>query len=596
MKMIRSTILAPALVAIFPFIERANLFSEETAKEPVPVRNTASKIEPDRSVTLSGTLWAGYGIADQQSAFIKGTNGPQDQASGFRISRALFNIDAYNTAEGKKGPGVRISPIAQSTLAQAGATCRSQVNPALPQTCAGANDYYFGLYHAYGDLPLFHNEHLLLRIGQQQVPGASSPVHDLSQAMGHRFLDLIPSARTGPSSAFENLGFTSATDRGVSVLYSTDHGGIHLMLGNDGSGSMTNGQNIAVITENTTAAKLDAAARGYGGSYGTDLHGLINWRPTGRSQQFQLDFSLPFTLKNIYGVLSREYNFTAVDLTCAAGCDTNPRVNIIRGNERARKDVYAGFQTDVQWQMDDFRFQAGGGPFFFLDRRGQALMLTERELNPNDFFYIQMQNFSNPVFVQEMLGNNLRYERDSLGRALYLYASLYFRDYGFFVQLTTGSGTGIDSSTGRMTGAATAPSTIPWAVQVAQYELQYYGTTSSVPAQALFLLRNNVDTGQAHFQKIVAALVYRVSETMRIALVQSAIQATRADGTPVKTNPLNNVYGFAVNGGLEGQSLSSQMDQSWLMTRGLPAGVTVNDLIGTVRVDAQTALSMEILF
>lgn len=556
--------------------------------------------DSDSPLKISGQLWTSYEFNDPSPDGSGDYNGPYHENTGFRINRALINMDyTWKEAGEFSGSYLRMTPaVLGSGLSNQGDLCESELNPDHPAVCEGSNNYAFMLRYAFGDFPVpFTDKKIRFRVGQQPAAVIASPVHDLTEAMGHRFIDGSPGGLMGASAAFLNLGYASSTERGISLYGKWKYGGFQIMASNGEGDSSNNAENISVFTDETASDKLDDLATGAGDSYGMDVQGILNFRPTGENRELQFDISLPFLFKNVSGIDSSEYKYTSVNMACASGCDEMPRIRYYQGAAHAKQDIYAGLQADLAWKAsNDLSFKTGGGPMFFLDRRSESFLITESSLNPEDFFATGSV-LDDYEARQLLLGTNRRYEKDTLGKALYLYASGEYRGIGIFYQLTMGTGSGFASTDSEIqTGVSSAPSSVPWVVQAMQYDIARDGYLGNTELEDIYLMQSAIDEGQARFTKNVLALTYRLTDHVRVALSWVRIEGTDNRGVALRTTSFDHIYGDTTSSGLESKNLTTQVEEIYLPTIGIPEGVLLSDLVGKKRVESQTFLSMEMTF
>ncbi|PJZ58864.1 hypothetical protein [Leptospira barantonii] len=571
------------LVLLFSIFQSAWAFDAITEDKKLGV---ASKFSVD------GRLWVAYDLNDKKPNGAPDYAGPNHQNTGFRVARALINFQSEIQEGEYKGYGFRITPDVYSTYAQEANGC---ANYDGSQVCQGFNDYAISLRFAYFNVPLFDG-FLTLRAGQQPAATTVSPVYNLTEVMGHRYIDGDPTGRMGASAAFQNFGFSTGVERGLSLFHKSEYYGFQLTIGNESTHRRNNAQNLEILTITGSNDKLDALAKGSGDSYGLDLQGILNFIPTGGNKKYLLGLSSPFILKNVTGIDRDEVEYSSANFVCTADCQNHPRIRIFHGEKRAKKDLYYGFQMDLVYNMDSFSFTLGGGPFFFLDRRGKSYLLNEQALFPDDFFNQGKDTSVNSNEYRKLYATNTRDERDSLAKGIYLYAHVRYEKVGAFFMYTAGMGNGIGRSQDPVTGVISAPSTVPWFEQVVRYDLQTDGVYGNLGSRDLFDLRNHVDHGKARFHKTISAVSYFPMERLKVSLAVIQIFSFDQTGRPMKVNSLERIRGDERTTGIESQNVSEQFSQVVLPNMGFPNGVTVNDFMGRPMIETQTLVATEYMF
>ncbi|TGL33494.1 hypothetical protein [Leptospira perdikensis] len=572
-------------VGLLFFFSSSSVFSIEIITED-------KKLSVPTKFTVDGTLWVSYGLNDKKANGAPDYAGPNNQSTGFRVARTLINIQGDIDEGELKGYGFRITPDVFSTYSQEANGC---TNFDGSQVCQGHNDYAFSLRFAYFKVPLF-NQFLNLRVGQQPAAVTLSPVFNLTEKMGHRYIDGDPVGRMGASAAFQNFGFSTGVERGISIFRKAEYYGFQFMLGNESTHRRNNAQDLEILTLTGSNDKLNSLAKGSGDSYGMDLQGILNFIPTGDSKTISVGLSSPFIFKNIAGVDRDEVEYNSANFVCTADCQNHPRVRIFRGEKRAKQDIFYGFQTDFAYNQDSFSFSMGGGPFYFLDRRGKSSLINERILFPEDFFNQGLDTTLASNEFRKFYATNTRDERDSLGKGLYFYTHLRYHKFGFFIMYTTGTGNGRGRAQDPVTGVVSSSSNVPWINQVVRYDLQTDGVLGNVGIRDIFDLRNYVDHGKARFYKTVASVNYSPMERLRISFAVIQIVSIDQTGRPTKVNSLERIRGDERTTGIESQNVSEQFSQVGFTSLGFPNGVTVNDLIGKPLVETQTLIATEYIF
>ncbi|MGJ4787262.1 hypothetical protein EHQ52_08610 [Leptospira koniambonensis] len=550
------------------------------------------KLSVPSKFTVNGTLWVSYGLNDKKPNGAPDYSGPNSQSTGFRVARALVNIQG-DIEEGEyKGYGFRITPDVYSTYSQEANGC---TNFDGSQVCQGFNDYAFSLRFAYFNMPLF-DRFLTLRVGQQPAAVTISPVFNLTEMMAHRYIDGDPTGRMGASAAFQNFGFSTGVERGLSIFHKDEYYGFHFMLGNESTHRRNNAQDLEILTVTGSSDKLNSLSNGSGDSYGLDFQGILNFLPTGDSKKFLAGLSSPFIFKNITGIDRDEVEYNSANFVCTADCQNHPRVRMFRGEKRAKQDIYFGLQTDLAYNEDSFSFALGGGPYYFLDRRGKSSLINEQILFPEDFFNQGLDTTVASNEFRKLYATNTRDERDSLAKGLYFYTHVRYKKIGAFLMYTTGTGNGMGRAQDPVTGVMSAPSNVPWIDQVVRYDLQTDGVLGNVNIRDIFDLRNHVDHGKARFYKTVASLNYFPMERLKISLAVIQIVSIDQTGKPTRVNSLERIRGDERTTGVESHNVSDQFSEVVLTSLGFPNGVTVNDLIGKPLVETQTLIATEYIF
>lgn len=543
----------------------------------------------DTILKMGGTLWTSYEFKDYDEAGNPDSTGPSQQSTGFRIGRALVEMDARKSSGPLEGVRLNISMNAFTTYAQEGNGCDPEFLKDDNPVCSQRNDYTVSLRNAFIEIPVYGKKGPLFRLGQQPVPTVSSPAYSLTRAMGYRFLDAWPASRMGATSAFMNFGFSSSLDRGVSIYDTYKYGSFHFMIGNESTYSRNNGQALNFETNDGLSRKLTNLSQGKGDSHGLDFQGLLHFQPTGKRKDFQIHLSLPFLFKNFTGMESREVEYKSVNIACSSDCLHAPRMIYMKGNKRAYQDIYYGLQLDGVVQRPNWKITMGGGPYFYVDRREDAFMVTERILNPHDFFFA---GYDTREQRQILLGTDRRYESDTQGRAAYMYLHGEYESVGIFGMYTAGTGSG-QVGNGVITGVVSAPSAVPWVMQAAHQDISRDGELGNTNIREIYEMSNFVDEGRSHFEKVLLAITWSLSPDLRLALGVVTSRGWQDNGNPVRVHYLDSIEGNPDATGLEASSLTDQVDGVLLPDLGVPDGVSLRDLNGRTRIEKQTFFAME---
>ena len=554
---IRRIVLYTALVGLL--IAASNVSAYETEWDDPAYGETTASGTGDVSPLLKnsrfradGEIWSAYEFNDRSRTGEPDPAGPTATQSGFRIGRGYINLRGDVIDGAYTGWGFRITAdfAPAATLADG---CAADGNAA----CSGNNTNTAFLKFAYVNIPLYRGALGVsgLRLGLQEIPLSHAQAGiSLQNIWGHRYLDL------DGRQSFQEFGFSSSADTGLSILHGADYFAAHLLLANGEGLNKVSAQDV----RNQGVSNL---ARGAGDSRGLDLYGNLAVRPTGKNKSTELVVAFPFRLRNITGIDGTEQESSSVDLSNP----TAPRWTIDRGDARARRDVYFGTEVDGTLRTGDFSFTLGVGAGTFLDKRGEARRYDQTGVDPANL---------------RSVGTNIAVEEDARGTGRFIFAHAKYGPFGVFARYSAGTGNG--SFDGRV-GAASGK---PWLARAINADASDGRLGNLTHAEA-----DRIDLGGNEFRKLLFGVTYIANQRFRVSLGFRRVTETDAQGREIRVNALERVPG---QGTSAGRTLSDQLETNAALKQSLGLrtedALRVNDYIGKRREDRQVFIRTQYLF
>ncbi len=459
---------------------------------------------------MDGVIWAGYDFMDRSA------NGAPDTAggdhTGFRVGRAYLNTRGKATNGPFKGWAYRVTTDVQraehlyNNCGSTGAT-----------VCSGNNDYIVFLKYAYIDIPLTRGGKTHLRLGQQQTPPVSGQAGvSLTEIWGHRYLD------TAGKQVWDELGLSGSTANGFGFIHKSEYYGLHLLVGNGEGYHHANAENITV---NSTS--LSDFSAGDTTSYGYDIWGMLSFIPTGNNKALRWTINLPFRQRNFYGVDGSETETIQLTMTDASNnILLQPQYKIYHGDVRAKRDLYYGWDTDVEVKTGDFAFTVGGGSAIKLDRRGSAYVVDETLLNGG----VSLADFQtlNTYFLRD---------EDRYGLANYVFFHFKYQMLGAFFRYTEGSSqSSLNGKLGTVNGK-------PWLVRVLNQDVlnDVDGQNGALGDMTLGELKA-INPGKNRFRTVTYGGTWHANGRFRISLGVKETVGTDSNGDEFRENVLQRYY------------------------------------------------------
>lgn len=456
---------------------------------------------PGFDFKIDGVVFTGFELTDYDQAGQPDSVGPAKDSAGFKVGRAYINFNGAVKDGDFKDWGFRITTDVARAATQ-GDGCGS--------TCDEDNDNNVNLKYAYVNIPVpFLNGVFgknMLRLGQQHSPVVDGQAGvSLQKYWDHRYVD---------QAATEKVGMSSSTDIGLGFLHQSDYVGLHLLLANGEGYHSANAQKIS----NTSSSDL---AKGSGDSYGMDLYGQFSVIPTGKNKTINWSVSLPFRLHNFYGVTDDEARSFSADVSSNTG--TNYEMLYREGDTRAKRDVSYGVETDVKIDLGDFQFILGAGNVTRLDKRGAVT--TWRVAS----------TAGSPTDTLSRSEN-----RDAVGFANYIFASVRWRYIGAFGRLIHGTST--TSLSAKFSPIDSKTSWMGQALALDSADGQYGNLNLSTAD-------NSIDHGEGRYNNAIYGLTFYPSATanfFRISIGVSELWGNNQTGREYRTNVFENYTGSAV--------------------------------------------------
>ncbi len=527
---------------------------ESETKEGQAPDSTLSQIFKDSRFRLDGQIWAAFERRDRQQNGASDPSGPNSELAGFRLGRTYLNAIGDVTKGDYKGYGFRLTLDASEPATDFGDGCSADGNA---RCAAAGNDNLFFLKFAYFNIPLWQNASLRFGLQQSAIADAQHGT-SLQSIWDHRYLD------ADGRQAFHEWGFTSAAERGVSLIQKHDYFGVQLQLANGEGFRRVNAQDV----RRNSIADL---SQGAGDSYGLDLFGNVSVRPTGKEKNFELSISFPFRLRNITGVAPEETNYATADVSNLA----NPQYTIYQGDTRAKRDAFWGSEIDTVFRSGPFELTLGAGGGVRLDRRGDAYRYNQATLVSG----------INPLDLRN-LNTNVAIEEDARGDGLYGFIHGRYEQFGGFYRYTEGtSGTNLDGTLGVSTRKS-------WLSQSINQDIRDGVGGNLTLGETLAF-----DPGKARFQKHLFGITWHANDRLRISLGVSRLTGTEASGKQRRINALDRIDG---QGGQAARVLSDQLElnNSIKSALGLSANdvLDLNDYIGTRQIEQQIFIRSQYLY
>ena len=339
------------LLVFVSLLTPSSLFAQKTGDTDKKISSLS--ILDNYELKIDGLIHTGFELLNRQGGAEADEHnlddaGPDKQKQGFRISRAYINVKGkVKAGQFYEGWNFRITTDLTPAAGQ-GDGCKNDGN----NTCdSGDNDYILYIKYAYLSIPLRFLDDVMgasnsIRLGQQHSPlvDAKGGV-SLQSFWEHRYL-----AKT----TADDLGLSSSADRGLAFIHKGSIFGLHLLFGN-GEGYHHNNTEGINITKSTLGT-------GNTPSYAYDLYGLLSLRPLGTQGDHVLAISIPFRLKNFYGVADEELSLKDTDTGA-----------LLQGDEKAKQDVIYGWELGYKGKAGPLSFTVGTGSYFLHDNRADVV-------------------------------------------------------------------------------------------------------------------------------------------------------------------------------------------------------------------------------
>lgn len=563
------------------------------ASDPKPKKETKEQASPEYNnlqlenfkLSLDGIFFPRYEFRDRTPIGKDDQTGSSEETTGFSLARTYLNVRG-RIEEGKyRGVHFRLTSdlIPQGRM---GDGCNSNL-------CQRSNPYTLYMKYAFVNIPIFGRQDLSIRIGQQHDPTVNSQsIYSLQDdAWGHRYV-----ART----TWEDIGLTSSTDRGISLIYNSDYFGFHTLLGN-GEGPFRNNAERSNSSFRDPNRAVTELSQGVNDSYGLGSSTLLTIIPTGKNKTHKLALNVPIRLENIVGISSNETQFLAVDL-CGSQVPTSPfsvittlnapntvceysqsgipNYSFYKGTKRAKQDMAYGSELDYSFSSTNFKFTMGAGTVLKIDRRDEAVRISRSLLHGG-----QVDLASLPTYYKN--------DTDQVGNANYILAHVRFSDYGVFGRYTKGTA-------GAVLGQLGTRSSQPWINQVViqDFANNILGDFSLADAGKL-------DLGRAIFTSKVLGVTYYYSPEFQVSLGLSETKASDGIGRPLKENVLERIPTLP-GSSAPGRNLSEQLESPQVFYSNtqafnsigynLPGQFATNEWIGKTAVDRQIFIRAQFVF
>jgi hypothetical protein len=352
----RSKLLAGGVILLFASMSSVSAYETDWNNKKLKGE------DPNSEVKIGGQLFLGYDFVDKQTdgtldvPSLRGSS--TGKGTGFDIQRVYL----YVKGKVKSGPAKGWDYNVTLDGGYHADEWNDQAAGNPPK-----NDIMVFVKNAWVTAPVkfipVGKNHI--RVGMQDTPISQSMGGVKSTSMwGHRYL-----ADAGKPH-YAEVGLDPAVDQGVSFAHKTDMYGVHLMLHNGDGYHAANAQGLTTIKGSTSLSSL-AQQSLTNNSYALDLTGNINIIPTGKDKKNHFSVSLPFKIKNYYGIEKKEYERVNYDIT-----GNTFAWSYQRGSEKAFKDSMYGYELVYQNKSDALEFTVGYGNTKVYDKGGDAVQLT----------------------------------------------------------------------------------------------------------------------------------------------------------------------------------------------------------------------------
>lgn len=556
-------------------------------KEPAKIHNNLK--DPFSSdnfqLSLDGIFFPRYEFRDRSPIGRDDATGSSEETTGFGLARTYLNLRGKIKDGPYKGMHFRLTSDLMPH-GRMGDGCASDI-------CRNSNPYTLYLKYAFISFPILGLENLQIRIGQQHDPTVNSQsIFSLQDdAWRHRYV-----AKT----TWEDIGITNSTDRGISLIYSSDYIGFHTLLGNGEGPFRNNAERIQgpFLDPNLTVQEL---SRGTNDSYGLSSSTLITFIPTGKDPIHRLAINFPIRLENVYGISSNETQFLAIDLCgnqvplppfavvnafnapntiCEFSQSSVPNYSFYKGTRRAKQDFAYGSEVDYTIKLADMKFTLGVGTVIKVDRRDEAFRLNRDLLQGNQVTLRDLPNY-------------YRNDTDQRGNANYILAHSRYRDFGVFGRYTRGTG-------GAVLGQLGTRSSQPWINQVILQDLE-----NNILGDFSLADAGKLDMGKAIFVSKVVGITYYYSPEFQVSLGLIEITGTDGIGRPLKENVLQRIP-VLPGSSATGSNLSEQLESPQVfysnvatfnsLGYNLPGQFVTNEWIGRNLLDRQIFIRAQFFF